>query len=106
MKIAKIPRVNNEKILDDLVDEMTEEEYQQYEELWDDLGPWRKALNWCTRGALALLAFGYVMGNDFWTLFALTVAVFLVPAGLVLFLTIWIRCGKLIVDIYIRLDKI
>lgn len=106
MKIAKIPRVNNEKILDELVDEMTEEEYEQYEELWDDLGPWRKALNWSTRGALALLVLGYATGSDFWALFALTIATLLAPGGLVLFLSIWIRCGKLIVDIYIRLDKI
>lgn len=106
MKITvKIPRVNNEEILDQLVDDMTEEEYEQYRDLWDDLGPWRKALNWFTRIALVLLTFGYVTDDNFWIIFALTICIPLFIAGPALFLTIWTRCGKLILDIYTRLDR-
>ena len=102
----KIPLINNEKILDNLVDEMNDEEYQEYQNLWDSIDPWRRALNWVTRLALLLLTVGYIWDNDFWAIFGLAIAVPLLPAGLFLSSVIWTSCGRLIIDIYTRLDRI
>lgn len=104
--MVKIPRVNNEKILDELVDEMNDEEYEQYQDIWDAFAPWRKGLNWLTRLSLLLLVVGVLFHSSFWIIFAVTIAALLPISGLFLTLMIWVRCGHLIVDIYTRLDRI
>lgn len=55
-----------EKLLDDLVDDMTDEEFATYTDFWDTWGLWRTNLNRVIRAAFLVLMLGFILDSDFW----------------------------------------
>jgi hypothetical protein len=102
--MSKAPlSVNAEKALDELVEEMYDDEFAEYERFWDNVGPWRRATNWATRGNLLLFVVAFSFGSDFWTLVAVVLFSLLATGGAILFAYIQNSCAGQAVKILDRL---
>jgi hypothetical protein len=97
--------LNPEKALDSLVEEMDEEEYEEYQAFWDQIGPWRTALNLVTRSSLFAVMCFYVFDYLPGLMASFLVGGVALSAYAVLMIWVYVFCFKLYLKVFFRIDQ-